>query len=222
MPDVWYGDYLAAVGAARIGERRVKELVERYGVETLRAFVTEWLDYSERGWTRRSRELPAPAPARRRSRTTRCRGCPRASTVNVDVEIEPEQGRGSRSTCATTSTASPFGLNLSEDCARGGAMIARASTAWPTDVPHNAGSFRRVEVLLREGSIVGGLVEPALGLDGDDERAQPAHQRGRRAPSASSATARAWPRAAGAMGVGFAVFSGTDPGTGEPLRQSSS
>ena len=36
MPDVWYGDYLAAIGAARIGERRLKELVDKYGLETMR------------------------------------------------------------------------------------------------------------------------------------------------------------------------------------------
>jgi N-methylhydantoinase B len=31
VPDVWYGDYLAALGAARIGERRLKSTVEKYG-----------------------------------------------------------------------------------------------------------------------------------------------------------------------------------------------
>ena len=28
VPDMWYGDYLASVGAARIGERRIRELVD--------------------------------------------------------------------------------------------------------------------------------------------------------------------------------------------------
>ena len=36
VPEVWYGDYLASIGAARIGERRVKETIERYGVETIK------------------------------------------------------------------------------------------------------------------------------------------------------------------------------------------
>src|ERR1035438_5521652 len=35
VPDVWYGDYLATVGAARIGERRLHELIDRYGMETI-------------------------------------------------------------------------------------------------------------------------------------------------------------------------------------------
>ena len=34
VPDQWYGDYLAMVGAARIGEARLKELCAKYGRET--------------------------------------------------------------------------------------------------------------------------------------------------------------------------------------------
>ena len=32
VPDQWYGDYLATLGAARIAERRLKELVTVHGV----------------------------------------------------------------------------------------------------------------------------------------------------------------------------------------------
>ena len=37
------------------------------------------------------------------------------------------------------------------------------------DVPHNAGSFRRVTVLLREDCLAGDPALPALVLDGHDE-----------------------------------------------------
>ncbi len=37
VPEVWYGDYLAAVGAARIGERRLQDVIARYGVARIRA-----------------------------------------------------------------------------------------------------------------------------------------------------------------------------------------
>ena len=47
VPEQWYGDYLAMLGAARIGEARLKELCAKYGRETLSAFVEEWFDYSE-------------------------------------------------------------------------------------------------------------------------------------------------------------------------------
>ena len=48
VPDQWYGDYLAMVGAARIGEARLEELCAKYGRDTLERFVEEWFDYSER------------------------------------------------------------------------------------------------------------------------------------------------------------------------------
>src|SRR5262249_39761603 len=42
VPDQWFGDYLATLGAARIGERRLKELLDKYGADTLHAFEEEW------------------------------------------------------------------------------------------------------------------------------------------------------------------------------------
>ncbi len=59
VPDQWYGDYLATVGAARIAERRVQELAERHGVDTLRRFTGEWFAYSERLVTSVISRLPA-------------------------------------------------------------------------------------------------------------------------------------------------------------------
>ena len=39
VPDQWYGDYLAMLGAARIGEARLEELCGKYGAETLAEFI---------------------------------------------------------------------------------------------------------------------------------------------------------------------------------------
>ena len=74
-PNVWYGDYRAQVGACRIGERRLKALVEHYGIGTVRAFVEAWMDYGERraaggDWRAADRHLalhlqPRPHPRRR-------------------------------------------------------------------------------------------------------------------------------------------------------------
>ena len=41
--EIWYGDYLAQIGACRTAERRLKELVERYGIATIRDYI-EGLD----------------------------------------------------------------------------------------------------------------------------------------------------------------------------------
>ena len=54
---IWYGDYRAQVGACRTGERRLHELVERYGVETIKAFVEEWMEYGRRRANRSHPEI---------------------------------------------------------------------------------------------------------------------------------------------------------------------
>ena len=48
VPDQWYGDALAALGSARIAERRLRELCRKYGRKTIKTFITDWFDYSER------------------------------------------------------------------------------------------------------------------------------------------------------------------------------
>ena len=58
VPEQWYGDYLAAVGAARIGERSLKNFVAKYGKQTVRDFVREWFDYSERRCMDAIKKLP--------------------------------------------------------------------------------------------------------------------------------------------------------------------
>lgn len=59
VPEVWYGDYLAAVGATRIGERRLVELVRRYCVGLVKHFVDAWLEYSERPMVHAIGRLPS-------------------------------------------------------------------------------------------------------------------------------------------------------------------
>ncbi len=212
VPDVWYGDFLAAVGSARIGERRVKQVVERYGVQTIKAFVKEWLDYSERVMDQAIRKLPAQR-LHASGKHDPIPGLPDGVEVNVTVDVEPEQGRVVFD-LRENPDCIPFGLNVSEYCARGGCTIALLNCL-AEDVPRNAGSFRRVEVLLREGSIAGGLVEPY------SASVSTTNVLNRIINAAQSAFCQlgegeGLAEGAGAMGVGFAVFSGTYPDSGEP------
>src|SRR5262245_58965172 len=48
VPEQWWGDYQALIGAARIGERELLALGAEAGWETLEAHAREWFDYSER------------------------------------------------------------------------------------------------------------------------------------------------------------------------------
>jgi N-methylhydantoinase B len=152
VPDVWYGDYLAMVGGARIAERRLKELVERYGVDTIREFVASWLDYSERMMVDAIRRLPAgrieahgvhdPLP-----------GFEAGIPIKVQVTVDPEAGRVEID-LRDNIDCLPMGLNQSEACSFGNALIGLFNVIGG-DVPHNAGSFRRVTVQLRDNCIVG-------------------------------------------------------------------
>jgi N-methylhydantoinase B len=212
VPEVWYGDYLAAVGAARIGERRLQEVIARYGVETIREFVSAWLDYSERCMEQAIRGLPARR-LQARSRHDPIPGLPDGVEVNVSIDVDPERGRVSFD-LRENPDCIPFGLNVSESCARGGCIIALLNCL-EQDIPRNAGAFRRVEVLLREGSIAGGLVEPY------SASVSTTNVLNRIINAAQSAFCQLGDGAglaegAGALGVGFAVFSGSQPGSGEP------
>src|SRR6202158_1585718 len=53
------GDYLAILGAARIGERRLKELAAKFGRPLIRDFIRQWFDYSERRMTHALKQLPS-------------------------------------------------------------------------------------------------------------------------------------------------------------------
>lgn len=212
VPDVWYGDYLAAIGAARIGERRVAEVVAKYGVETIKAFVAEWLDYSERCMDQAIRKLPARTLSGS-SRHDPIPGLPDGVHVNVSIDVDPDAGRVSFD-LRDNPDCIPFGLNVSEACAAGGCIIALLNCL-EDDVPRNAGAFRRVEVLLREGSVAGGLVEPY------SASVSTTNVLNRIINAAQSAFCQlgdgyGLAEGGGALGVGFAVFSGTYPESGEP------
>jgi N-methylhydantoinase B len=204
VPDVWYGDYLAAIGAARIGERRVKETIERYGVETIKTFIEEWLDYSERVMDKAIRKLPARR-LEAHSQHDPIPGLPEGVAVTVTAEVDPDEGKVTFD-LRDNPDCIPFGINVSEACARGGCTIALLNCL-EEDVPRNAGAFRRIEVLLREGSIAGGLVEP------HSASVSTTNVLNRIINAAQSAftdmgDGQGLAEGAGALGVGFAVFSG--------------
>ncbi|GIL38002.1 hydantoinase B/oxoprolinase family protein [Roseiterribacter gracilis] len=158
IPDQWWGDYLAMMGAARIGERELEALGRDVGWDQLDAFAAQWFDYAERRADEAIRALPAgrtqatsthdPFPG------TPAHGIPITSIVTVDpaagrIEVDLTQNPD----CL------PSGLNLSESCARTAALIGVFNSIDPT-VPKNAGSFRRIDVKLRENCIAGIPVHP--------------------------------------------------------------
>ncbi len=152
VPEQWYGDYLATLGSARIGERRLKELCAQYGVETVRAFVREWFDYSERRMADALKELPSVTLV---GRTTHdpYPGLPDGIPLKVTVQIVAEEGRVEIDLRDNPDNYAG-GLNESRACATNNVITGVFNSIDP-DIPHNAGSFRCIRVHLREGCIAG-------------------------------------------------------------------
>jgi N-methylhydantoinase B len=152
VPDLWYGDFLALLGAARIGERRLLELVADEGREALAAYERDWFDYSEQRMIAAIRRMPA-GTVTRRGRHDPLPGMPDGVPVNVTVSVDPADAR-IEVDLRDNLACQPCGLNLTEATARTAAMMG-VFTGLGTVVPLNAGAFRRLEVHLRENCVVG-------------------------------------------------------------------
>jgi N-methylhydantoinase B len=150
---IWYGDYQAQVGACRIGERRLKEMVTRYGKDTIKAFVEAWMEYGKRRaiaairqfpkgtWTYETRHDPVPTVA------------PDGVPIKVAVTVDPDEGMVTVDVRDNPDCV-PGGINLSEATASGSCRIGVFYNLDST-IPHNEGSASRIKVLLRDGCVVG-------------------------------------------------------------------
>jgi N-methylhydantoinase B len=152
VPEQWYGDYLATLGAARIAERRLKELLEHYGINTVRAFVRSWFDYSERRMDEAIRELPTGTVIGQAMHDA-YPGVPDGVRLNATISIDSDAGQIDIDLRDNPDNYAG-GLNESRACATNNVITGVFNSIDP-DVPHNAGSFRRISVQLREGCIAG-------------------------------------------------------------------
>lgn len=153
VPDQWYGDFLAAVGAARIGERRLSALAAQYGNDAIKNFTRAWLDYAERRMVQEVRRLPAGRLVNTTQHDPIPGVVPDGIPLKVVLEIDPAAGMIDID-LSDNPDCLPCGLNESEACAINNVMTGVFNCLDP-DMPHNAGTFRRVRVHLRENCVVG-------------------------------------------------------------------
>jgi len=153
VPDQWYGDFLAALGAARTGERRLHEVFRKYGADTIRRFVEEWFDYSEERMVHALRQLPAATLEQVSHHDPLPPLLPGGIPVRARVEVDPAAAMV-RIDLRDNIDCMDNGLNLSEACAVVNSVTGVLNSL-PSDIPRNAGSFRRIEVKLRENCAVG-------------------------------------------------------------------
>jgi N-methylhydantoinase B len=151
-PEQFYGDYLALLGAARIAERRVLELGEELGWETLHQYTRQWFDYSEQMMDAAIRKMPA-GKASAYTVHDPFPGAPNGVPLQAIVEIKRDEGR-IEVDLTHNPDCLPNGLNLSRSTATTQCEIAIFNSV-SHEVPTNAGSFRRLNVILRENCCVG-------------------------------------------------------------------
>src|SRR5258708_34179007 len=115
VADQWYGDFLAGLGAARIGERRLEELCRKFGTATIKRFVTDWLDYSEQRMSAALSRLP-PAHLVNDGRPDPFPPMlPDGIPIHVDITIDPQSGRVTVDLPGTAANVEA-GPKLSEAC----------------------------------------------------------------------------------------------------------
>ena len=159
-PDQRRADLRAQLAAGRAGALRVGELVERVGIDVLRAAYTEVLDYAER-------------------RTRAClEALPDGDRVGEDV-LEAREGdlrialratvSGDRLTLDFTGTAGQHEGNLNCPLAvtRSACYFAVRVLTDP-DIPPNAGAYRPIEVIAPAGSLLNAR-SPAAVVGGNVE-----------------------------------------------------
>lgn len=142
LPDFLQGDMWAGIAAVRVGERRLLELVERYGHVTFVAAMAHFMDYGEQVARHALRDLPKGRFTLAEEQDS---GVVYRATVEisedafvVDLTDNPDQDTGPNNAC------------------RDGSMIAAQMVFKSVTDPYgatNAGTFRPLVLHTREGSV---------------------------------------------------------------------
>lgn len=153
VPELWLGDVAAQSGACRTAERRIIDLIDRYGRDTVVDFVEDWFDYGRRCAKAAIAKLPAgtyeyetchdPVPG------VADAGIP----VRVRVTVDPVAGEILVDVRDNIDNV-PGGLNLSANTCTGSCRIGMFNNL-DESIPHNEGAKSQIKVLMREGSVIG-------------------------------------------------------------------
>ncbi len=143
------GDILAQFAANDVAARRLAELVERYGADTLRRASSGCTPSPSRRCARRSRRCPTGSRRGRTSSTTTASTTGR-SACTVRVEI-----RGDEATFDFTGTAPQARgpVNTTYFIACSAVYYAMKALAAP-DVPPNDGCYRPLKVIVPRGTVL--------------------------------------------------------------------
>jgi len=153
MPDFLIGDLWAGVASIRVGERRVLEIVNKYGKDVFLHAVEEYLDYGEQVSLSALKRLP-------KGKFSLVEEQDNGPAYQVEVEIRDDEFiidlRGS-----PDQDKGPF--NMSRDESVTACQIAFKGITSPERVA-NGGTFRPLKVLTRHGSVFDPIYPAAQGI----------------------------------------------------------
>jgi N-methylhydantoinase B len=153
MPDFLEGDLWAGIAAVRLGERRIGELVERYGRDTFVAAVKHFMAYGEQVSRAALRELP-------HGRFTLAEEQDSGVVYHVTVEISEDE-------FVIDLRDNPDMDDGPNNASRDGAMIAAQMLFKNITDPQgvaNAGTFAPLRLLTRPGSVFEATPPAALAI----------------------------------------------------------
>jgi N-methylhydantoinase B len=153
LPDFLKGDMWAGVAAARIGARRLQELVAKYGHDTFVAAIDHFMDYGEQVSLAALEALP-------KGRFTLAEPQDSGAVYHVTVEI-------SDTAFVVDLTENPDQDPGPNNASRDGAMVAAQmlfKNLTDPDGIANDGSFRPLELRTRPGSVFDASEPAAFGV----------------------------------------------------------
>lgn len=153
MPEVLEGDVWAAIASVRIGTRRLQELAEKYGAHVFEEAMVSFMDFGEKVSLAELETLPKGtfelSEEQEDGRVFNVTITISDDSFEVDLRNNPEQA------------SDP--VNTSRDGVIVAAQIILKSLTDPYS-PCNAGSFRPLKVLTREGTIFHAREPAAIGF----------------------------------------------------------
>jgi N-methylhydantoinase B len=158
MPDFLIGDLWAGIASIRVGERRILEMVEKYGKEAFLHSLSAYMDYGEQITLNALKELPHGkfefVEEQDDGRFFKVSAEIREDAFIIDLRDNPDQDTG------------PF--NISRDGAIISSQMVLKSLTSPGTIC-NEGTFRPLTVLTRPGSIFNPHHPAAMGIYYENE-----------------------------------------------------
>jgi N-methylhydantoinase B len=153
MPDFLTGDLWAGVASVRVGERRILEIVNKYGKDVFLYAMEDYMNFGEQVSLNGLKKLPKGVYTLEEEQDS---GQIYKVTVTVtddefvvDLRDNPDQDSG------------PF--NMSPDIATISAQMAFKNVTSPEKLA-NGGTFRPLKVLFREGTVFNPTYPAAMGI----------------------------------------------------------